>query len=42
VTADALVERNPLGVQGADDDPLHLAALLGIAVGLDQGRRLAA
>jgi hypothetical protein len=43
VTADALVERNPLDqVHGTDDDPLHLAALCGVIIAFDENRSLAA
>jgi hypothetical protein len=47
ITAEALskAERHPLGgvldaTAGDGDDPLRTAALIGIAVGLDEGRRL--
>jgi hypothetical protein len=47
ITAEALskAERHPLGgildaTTGDDDDPLRTAALIGIAVGLDEGRSL--
>jgi hypothetical protein len=49
ITADALskAERHPLGgildaVAGDEDDPLRTAALIGVAVGLDEGRSLTA
>ena len=33
-----MAKRNPLEARGSDDDALRLAALTGVAVGLDQGR----
>jgi hypothetical protein len=49
ITADALskAERHPLGgildaAAGDEDDPLRTAALIGVAVGLDEGRSLTA
>jgi hypothetical protein len=40
VTREVTGKRDPLGVRGGEDDPLRLAALVGVAVGLDQGRSL--
>ena len=38
VTREVMAKRNPLEARGSDDDALRLAALTGVAVGLDQGR----
>jgi hypothetical protein len=42
ITSEAMAKRHPLDACGGDDDPLYLAVLAGVAVGLDPGRTLRA